>query len=218
MENEEILNSIQELYNSEENMPHGKKKVLMAALKLFSEKGVDRTSTSEIAKESGMSEGTIFKYYKSKENLLNSIVDPLLKVVPIYMNEVEEKYTQPFENIDKLEDTIFFILKDRYEFICRNKCAFIIVVNSYLTNHDIREKVTALLKHFIKSMGKIIYTKFEKFDEFNTANSIEDIIRLIVGQMMSYFFQVNFIEKENVNDEEKQLRKISRQIYYALTK
>ena len=129
MENEEILNSIQELYNSEENMPRGKKKVLMAALKLFSEKGVDRTSTAEIAKESGMSEGTIFKYYKSKENLLNSIVDPLLKVVPIYMNEVEEKYTQPFENIDKLEDTIFFILKDRYEFICRNKCAFIIVVN-----------------------------------------------------------------------------------------
>ena len=108
MENEEILRSIQELYSSEGKIPHGKKKVLMATLKLFSEKDIDRTSTAEIAKESGMSEGTIFKYYKSKENLLNSIIDPLLKVVPLYMDEVKSKYAQPFKNIDSLENTIFF--------------------------------------------------------------------------------------------------------------
>lgn len=218
MKNEEILSSIKELYNFEKKIPRGKKNVLMAALKLFSEKGVDRTSTAEIAKESGMSEGTIFKYYKSKSNLLKAIIDPLLRVLPMYMTETKEKYLCFFNDINKLENVIYFILKDRYEFLCRNKCAFIIFINSYLTNIDIRKEATELFRNYIKSVGNIIYSKLKNFNEFNAENSIEDIVRLIVGQIVSYFFQTNFFQKNSVNNKEQQLKKISHQIYCALIK
>jgi AcrR family transcriptional regulator len=50
------------------------KKIELAALKLFSERGYTKTPTSLIAKAAGVSEPLIFKYYVSKEQLLEYII------------------------------------------------------------------------------------------------------------------------------------------------
>lgn len=47
--------------------------VINAAIKLFMEKGFDATSTASIAKEAGVATGTLFHYFKTKEELINSI-------------------------------------------------------------------------------------------------------------------------------------------------
>ena len=44
--------------------------VLKASLKLFSEQGYDRTSTQEIARVAQVSEGTVYKQFKTKEEKL----------------------------------------------------------------------------------------------------------------------------------------------------
>jgi len=49
-------------------------KILEAALELFVKNGFDGTSTIEIAKKAGVSEALIFKHFKSKAGLLESIV------------------------------------------------------------------------------------------------------------------------------------------------
>ena len=48
--------------------------ILFAAIKIFSEKGYNAATTSEIAKEAAVSEGTIFRYYKSKKDLLEKMI------------------------------------------------------------------------------------------------------------------------------------------------
>lgn len=50
-----------------------KKKILEGALKIFEEKGFAAATTKEIAQASGVAEGTIYKYYKSKDELLKAI-------------------------------------------------------------------------------------------------------------------------------------------------
>ena len=57
---------------NDEKMPAGKKKVILAALDLFSNRGFHATTTAAIAKRAGVSEGTIYKYFRSKEDLLSS--------------------------------------------------------------------------------------------------------------------------------------------------
>lgn len=47
-----------------------KKKILKSAIELVADKGYASTSTREIAKNAGVSEATIFKYYKNKDQLL----------------------------------------------------------------------------------------------------------------------------------------------------
>jgi AcrR family transcriptional regulator len=50
------------------------KKILGAALKVFSKSGYRNATTKEIASEAGINEATLFRKFKSKENLFNSVV------------------------------------------------------------------------------------------------------------------------------------------------
>lgn len=47
-----------------------KAEILAAALKLFVESGFHGTPTSKIAKEAGVANGTLFHYYKTKDDLI----------------------------------------------------------------------------------------------------------------------------------------------------
>jgi AcrR family transcriptional regulator len=47
--------------------------ILEAALKLFTERGFHGTSTAHISKEAGVATGTLFNYFPTKEDLINSL-------------------------------------------------------------------------------------------------------------------------------------------------
>lgn len=51
-----------------------REKFLAAALKLFVEKGVQNTTTAEIAREAGTASGTLFLYFKTKQDLIDGLV------------------------------------------------------------------------------------------------------------------------------------------------
>jgi AcrR family transcriptional regulator len=53
----------------EKNKEETKRRILSAALELFKEKGLEGTTTKEISKKSGIAEGTLFNYFKTKEDL-----------------------------------------------------------------------------------------------------------------------------------------------------
>ncbi|MCX8128873.1 MAG: TetR/AcrR family transcriptional regulator [Clostridia bacterium] len=50
-----------------------KDQIYEAAIKLFNKNGFDKTPTSQIAKEAGVAIGTLFHYFKTKEELINSL-------------------------------------------------------------------------------------------------------------------------------------------------
>ncbi len=52
--------------------------ILRAAAKLVAERGYQRTTTKAIAREAGIAEGTIYKYFASKEELLFAFLKPLV--------------------------------------------------------------------------------------------------------------------------------------------
>lgn len=47
--------------------------ILKAALKLFVRKGIDGTTTKDIARAAGVAEGALYRHYKSKEDLAGSL-------------------------------------------------------------------------------------------------------------------------------------------------
>ncbi len=50
------------------------KKIIEAAIKVFSEKGFEGATTSEIAQKAGVAEGTIFRHFGTKKGILQGIL------------------------------------------------------------------------------------------------------------------------------------------------
>jgi AcrR family transcriptional regulator len=51
------------------NKKRTQEKILAAALQLFRENGLEGTTTKQISKKAGIAEGTLFNYFKTKEDL-----------------------------------------------------------------------------------------------------------------------------------------------------
>jgi AcrR family transcriptional regulator len=47
--------------------------ILDAATRLFAERGLTAPPTSEISKQAGLAEGTLFTYFKTKDDLINAL-------------------------------------------------------------------------------------------------------------------------------------------------
>ncbi|WP_052488047.1 TetR/AcrR family transcriptional regulator [Gordoniibacillus kamchatkensis] len=82
---EELL----ELFDGEDKVTEKQIRILQAAVETFSEKGYASASTSEIAKKAGVAEGTIFRHFKTKNDLLLSIVTPMISkiIAPLMMKD-----------------------------------------------------------------------------------------------------------------------------------
>ncbi|MCH5139031.1 TetR/AcrR family transcriptional regulator [Clostridiaceae bacterium UIB06] len=76
-----------------------RQEILDGAVRLFSEKGYDKTSISDIAKYLGISQGLCYRYFKSKEEIFksaideyaNSIADEIIKIITSPNLTLEEK-------------------------------------------------------------------------------------------------------------------------------
>ncbi len=169
------------------DMPNGKRKVIMAALKLFSEKGFDATSTQEIAKESGMSQATIFKYFKTKEDLLEWIIDPIMNnIIPIYIVEFKQQLS---EKNTSLKDLIHFAIRNRYNFLVANKEVVLILFTQILTKDNIKEKFLKMAAQRGPSVLETFKKTIANSDLVRTDMDMATIIRLIASQIIVYFLQ-----------------------------
>jgi AcrR family transcriptional regulator len=111
MSEEELM--IQQLFD-EEKLTDKQKKIIVAAIESFSEKGYAATSTSEIAKKAGVAEGTIFRHYKTKKELLMSIVVPLMAkmIGPFVVNDFNKVLDRQY---DRVEDFLKATIENRRE-------------------------------------------------------------------------------------------------------
>lgn len=77
---------------SELNLSEKEQKILESAISIFSDKGYNGTTTNEIAKKAGVAEGTIFRYFKTKKDILSSILVHLIALISskIALHSVEE--------------------------------------------------------------------------------------------------------------------------------
>ncbi|MGM9551511.1 MAG: TetR/AcrR family transcriptional regulator [Clostridia bacterium] len=77
-------------------MADTKENILMTSLRLFARDGYEAVSVSTIAGELGMTKGALYKHYKNKRDIFNSIVERMYKVD----NERARQYEVPEEKCE----------------------------------------------------------------------------------------------------------------------
>jgi len=176
---------IEQIFDNE-NFTEKQRKIIEAAIELFSEKGYASTSTSEIAKKAGVAEGTIFRHYRTKKELLMSIIMPLItKIVgPIIVNDFNKVLDQEYDHIeDFLKDT----LENRKAVILKLLPVIKIILQEIPFQADLRE-------HIIERFGEKIFELFvNKIKIYQEKGQLIDmppksLARILITNILGYLF------------------------------
>ena len=78
-----------------------KEKILMTALQLFARNGYEAVSVRTIAEELGMTKGALYRHYKNKRDIFDSIVERMFQIDAQRAND----YQMPAETYEVMPDS-----------------------------------------------------------------------------------------------------------------
>ena len=90
-----------------------KAEILFAALKVFARKGFYKTKIEDIARELGIGKGTIYEYFRTKEELLGRGFELLFQEMDL---TIDKLCRQPLPPVKKLEILIDFSIEEFVRF------------------------------------------------------------------------------------------------------
>lgn len=114
-------------------------RILQAAIDVFAEKGYAASSTSEIAQRAQVAEGTLFRHYKTKKELLVSIVKPAMirLMAPFILREFRDVLQYDFTSYDQL---LRALIENRIQFISQNKSLIRIILQELPLHPELQEE------------------------------------------------------------------------------
>jgi TetR/AcrR family fatty acid metabolism transcriptional regulator len=86
--------------------PDKRERILRAAIRVFARKGFYATRVNEIAKAAGVADGTIYLYFKNKDDVLVSIFeDRITKLIAFLESEIEKEggFDEKFRRVVELQ-------------------------------------------------------------------------------------------------------------------
>lgn len=158
--------------------------VLSVSLNLFAAQGFDRTSTSEIAKAAGVSEGTVFKQFKTKEGILSAIINPVLDhVIPMaateFMTEIDAAKITDFEGF------LAYVIEDRITFALENQQQIKVFAQEIIRQPELIQALLEKVQGLVTSKAGDVFRKFQAKGQL-VDWPVERVARYIVGTVISY--------------------------------
>ncbi|MCM3123676.1 TetR/AcrR family transcriptional regulator [Mesobacillus sp. AQ2] len=205
--------TIDELMDGEE-LTDKQKKIIVSAIESFAEKGFSATSTSEIAKKAGVAEGTIFRHYKTKKDLLLAIVSPVMAkfVAPFIIKDLKKILHQDYEHF---EDFLTAMLMNRRDFLVKNLATVKILVQEIPFHPELKEL-------FKEHIALKVYAQFERLVEhYQAKGQIIDIpaysvFRMTFSSIFGYLIARYMILPEADWDDEAETERTIQFIMHGL--
>lgn len=188
-------------------------KIIIAAVKMFSRKGFSGTSTSEIAKEAGCAEGTIFRYFPRKIDLLKHVAQEFIKqfasgIATKTLHEILERSDDM-----SAEELMEEVMRDRLKLVEENYEILKIVFYEINFHVEVRELFLSEFRTNFLGVGvELAKVLGEKLGEENLDEYL--ILRTMMGQIMGILFQMQlfntFENGEAVEPTNEMLKSSSR--------
>ncbi|SFB26101.1 transcriptional regulator, TetR family [Lentibacillus halodurans] len=111
MTNNQVVSSVKDTDLIEKR----RNQMIKGAIALFKEKGFHRTTTREIAKESGFSIGTLYEYIRTKEDVLFLVCDAIYDQVRERLEAAIDWKNPTVANLEKVVESYFHLMDDMQE-------------------------------------------------------------------------------------------------------
>jgi AcrR family transcriptional regulator len=187
----------------ERPMTEKQRRVLDAAMEVFAEQGFSATSTSEIARRAGVAAGTVFRFYRTKKDLLVGVVAPLFKrfVAPSLVREFGKILLADYGD---LESFVRAVVVDRLEYVRRHRRT----VRIALQETPLHPELRALWESSV--MGQLRPMTITAIEGFQARGLVVDlpaetVARAIASIFAGYALQRFFFEPERDWDDDAEV-------------
>lgn len=147
------MNSHSYFYFGVETMKKEKPKyrqIIDAAIIVIAENGYHQSQVSKIAKQAGVADGTIYLYFKNKEDILISVFDEKMEMFADRLHEIIEEPITASEKLYKMVENHFTVLSaDRH-------LATVTQLELRQSNLALRLRINAVLKNYLVLLDTIL--------------------------------------------------------------
>jgi AcrR family transcriptional regulator len=208
---ENIQSEIQDIKNEfgiDMNFTEKHWAIIEAAIKVFSEKGFSAGRTSEIAKEAGVSEGTIFNYFKTKQDLLQGMLMPFFLFVtrPFILKGIESFLSSRPET--PVDEALTKLALDLVKLIDERQNLVKTMVAEAMFHPDLLEPIR---KKMFPSMMKATQKVFDSEIEHGTFRKVDSLEakKVFIGMIFAHVtIKQSIKELRGSGDDESEIRKM----------
>ena len=162
-----------------------REEILSAAEKVFAAKGFFATTMSDIARKAEFGTGTLYNYFKSKEELYFTLIDEKVEEVNRLVNAELSKKTSAIERMRKA-------LELQFEFVERNRDFFRIYISErnrfeWTVKDELGKGLHEKMVTYIHILAEVMRQGIRE-REFKSMNPI-DLAHAWVGMVNSFVFE-----------------------------
>ncbi|WP_268913593.1 TetR/AcrR family transcriptional regulator [Lentilactobacillus sp. SPB1-3] len=181
------INNVETLFDSsisESELSVKQQEVLKASLTLFAQQGFESTTSSQIAELAGVSEGTVFKKFKTKQGILEALLRPFIEnVIPRAMNEFESEVAT--NEYSDFESFLHYIVKDRMQFALDSNKQLKVFIQEIIRNPEIFKLIAVKWDELIAGRIGQVINRFKEKGQIGDI-SIDQVMQYTASIVLSY--------------------------------
>jgi TetR/AcrR family transcriptional regulator, fatty acid metabolism regulator protein len=179
------------------------RQIIDAAVIVIAENGYHQAQVSKIAKEAGVADGTIYLYFKNKEDILISVFREKMAIFITNLQEVLDKDLDTSERLLKMIANHFRVLhEDRH-------LAIVTQLELRQSGKKLRLRINEVLKDYLDLLDIILVEGIENGELSSTLD-----VRL--GRQMVFGTIDETITSWVMNDQKYDLMKLSPEVHRLL--
>lgn len=150
------------------------KQIVDAAVVVIAENGYHQAQVSKIAKQAGVADGTIYLYFKNKEDILVSV---FREKMGMFVKKIEEVIAGKQEAAEKL----LVLVENHFQILSDDRhLAIVTQLELRQSNKDLRHKINEVLREYLKLIQQILQEGVES-GEFSSSLDIRLAKQMIFG-------------------------------------
>jgi TetR/AcrR family fatty acid metabolism transcriptional regulator len=181
------------------------KQIIDAAVVVIAENGYHQAQVSKIAKQAGVADGTIYLYFKNKEDILISLFQEK-------MGNFIEKIQEEIEGISSPSEKLFLLIQKHFQMLAADRhLAVVTQLELRQSNKTLRLKINEILKGYLKVVEQIVQEGIEKA-EFRPDLDVRLARQMIFGTIDET------VTTWVMNDQKYDLVALAKPVHQLLTK
>ncbi|MCW4644363.1 TetR/AcrR family transcriptional regulator [Bacillus safensis] len=148
--------------------------IIDAAVVVIAENGYHQSQVSKIAKQAGVADGTIYLYFKNKEDILISLFKEK-------MGQFIERMETDIQKKPSAKEKLLLLLEEHFRMLAQNHhLALVTQLELRQSNLELRQKINEVLKGYLNMLESIL-TEGKKTGEFRQNLDVRLARQMVFG-------------------------------------